>query len=201
MGILKLVYLFADQTLKNLLQKEAFMTGQFDASFAYTGPISPEVQAAHASEVEHAMFMLSKLANAKLHANNELQRWVLACNRLVWGTVPEQLREPTQQELAALLRELPSDKCERLLKESQLAAEARHLVQLLSAAEAEAQARLEAQRAEEMRAAAEAQARLDAERERAVQAEALRKLREEFETVDAAGKEARFEAWLAARQR
>ena len=61
------------------------MTSQYDASFAYTGPISAEVQAANAREIERSMFMPSKLANAKLHANNELQRWVLACNRLVWA--------------------------------------------------------------------------------------------------------------------
>ena len=64
------------------------MTSQFDASFAYTGPLSAEVQAAHAGEIERLQFMLSKIANAKLHANNELQRWVLACNRLVWGAMP-----------------------------------------------------------------------------------------------------------------
>jgi hypothetical protein len=114
------------------------MTSQFDTSFAYTGPISAEVQAAHAREIEHSMYMLSKLANAKLHANNELQRWVLACNRLVWGAMPAEARQPAPGEIAALLEQLPPENRDRLLKESQLAAEARHLVALLSAAEAEA---------------------------------------------------------------
>jgi hypothetical protein len=157
------------------------MTSQFDASFAYTGQISAEVQAAHASEIEHSMMMPSKLANAKLHANNELRRWTLACNRLVWDGMPADARRPAQDEIAALLEQLSPENRDRLLKESQLAAEARNLVALLSAAEVEAHALLEAKRAEEERA------------------EAQRALREQFEAFDAAGKEARFHAWLAER--
>jgi len=176
------------------------MTSQFDASFAYTGPVSDEVQAAHAREIEHCMFMPSKLANAKLHANNELQRWVLACNRLVWGTMPAEARPPTQAEAAALLEQLSPENRERLLKESQLAAEARNLVALLSAAEVEAHSRLEAQRAEEARASAEAQARLEKQHAELARAETERRLREHFEELDAAGKEARFQAWLAAQR-
>src|SRR5579883_3262493 len=113
------------------------MTSQFDASFAYTGPISEDVKAAHFHEAGLLRSMPAKLANAKLHANNELQRWVLACNRLVWGDMPADARRPGQSEIAALLEQLPLEKRERLLKESQLAAEARNLVTLLSAAEAE----------------------------------------------------------------
>jgi hypothetical protein len=177
------------------------MTSQFDTSFAYTGPISAEVQAAHASEIEHAMYMVSKLANAKLHAKNELQRWVLACNRLVWGAMPAEARQPAPGEIAALLEQLPPENRERLLKESQLAAEARHLVALLEAAEAEAHARLEAQLAQEARAQAEAQARYEAEQAAAAAAAAEQALREEFEAVDAQSKEARFQAWRAARGR
>jgi hypothetical protein len=114
------------------------MTSQFDASFAYTGPVSAEIQAAHASEIEHLKLMPGKLANAMLHANNELQRWVLACNRLVWGAMPAEARQPAPGEIAALLEQLPPENRERLLKESQLAAEARNLVALLSTAETEA---------------------------------------------------------------
>jgi hypothetical protein len=175
------------------------VTSQFDASFAYTGQINAEVQAAHAREIESSMFMPSKLANAKLHANNELQRWVLACNRLVWGAMPDDTRQPTQGEIGALLEQLAPENRERLLKESQLAAEARNLVALLSAAEVEAQARLEAQRAEEARAEAEARAQLEAQRAELARAEAERLLREEFEVFDAAGKEARFQVWRAGR--
>jgi hypothetical protein len=119
------------------------MTSQFDASFAYTGPVSAEVQAAQASEIEHLRLMPGKLANAKLHANNEVQRWVLACNRLVWGAMPAETRQPAPAEIAALLEQLPPENRERLLKESQLAAEARNLVALLSAAESEAALREE----------------------------------------------------------
>jgi hypothetical protein len=139
------------------------MTSQFDVSFAYAGPISAEVQTAHTSEIEHLMSMPSKLANARLHANNELQRWVLACNRLAWGSMPAEARQPAPGEVAALLDRLSPENRERLLKESQLAAEARNLVALLSAAETG------------------------------------RALREEFEAFDAAGKEARFQAWRAGR--
>jgi hypothetical protein len=112
------------------------MTSQFDVSFAHTGPISVEVQTEHASEIERLMMMPSKLANATLHANNELQRWVLACNRLVWGGMPSEARQPAPAEIAALLDRLSPENRERLLKESQLAAEARNLVALLSAAQA-----------------------------------------------------------------
>ena len=175
------------------------MTSQYDASFAYTGPISAEVQAANAREIERSMFMPSKLANAKLHANNELQRWVLACNRLVWGGMPTDTREPDHGEITALLEQLSLENRERLLKESRLAAEARNLVALLSAAEVEAFARLEAERSEEARAEAEAQVRLEAYQAELARAEAERVFREEFEVLDAAGKEARFRAWRAGR--
>ncbi|MGO9459394.1 MAG: hypothetical protein ACLP1W_04580 [Rhodomicrobium sp.] len=177
------------------------MTSQFDASFAYTGPIGADVSAAHAREIEHAMFMPSKLANAKLHANNELQRWVLACNRLVWGSMPADAREPAAGEIAALLEQLSPENRERLLKESQLAAEARNLVALLEAAEIEARARLEVQWAEQARAEAEEQARFEAQQAEMARAEAERALREEFEAIDEAGKEARFQAWRAAHGR
>lgn len=175
------------------------MTSQYDASFAYTGPISAEVRAAHAREIEHSRFMQSKLANAKLHANNELQRWVVACNRLVWGGMPADARQPTPDEIASLLEQLSPENRERLLKESQLATEARNLVALLSVAELEAYARLEVQRREEAQAQAEEQARLEAQRVEAARAEAEQRLRDEFEAIDAAGKEARFQAWRAGR--
>jgi hypothetical protein len=99
------------------------------------------------------------------------------------------------------LEQLPPENRERLLKESQLAAEARQLVALLEAAEVEAQARLEAQLAEEARTQAEAQARFEAQQAEAAAAAAEQALREAFEAVDAQGKEARFQAWRAARGR
>lgn len=175
------------------------MTSQFDASFAYTGPIGEEVQSAHREEVERDMFMPGKLANAKLHANNELQRWVLACNRFVWGQMPEDPRQPSAEEIAWLIEQLAPENRERLLKESRLAAEARHLVAMLEAAEVEVHARLEAQQAEEARAEAEMQARVEAHRAEEARAQTERALREQFEVEDEAGKEARFQAWRAAR--
>jgi hypothetical protein len=114
------------------------MTSQFDASFAYTGQISAEMQAAQAREIEQLRAMPGKLANAALHANNELNRWVLACNRLVWGGMPADARRPAPGEIAALLEQLSPENRERLLKESQLAAEARNLVALIAEAETEA---------------------------------------------------------------
>ncbi len=175
------------------------MTSQFDASFAYTGPVSEEVQAAHREEIERSMHMPGKLANAKLHANNELQRWMLSCNRLVWGgDVSGPLRRPSPEEIAWLFQQLNPEYRERLMNESRLAAEARHLVELLEAAEVEAHARLAAQRIEEARLQAEAQARLAAQQAREARTHAERALWEEFEAFDEAQKEERFNAWRAA---
>jgi hypothetical protein len=176
------------------------MTTPFDASFAAAGFVGADVQAAHASEVESCITMPGKLANAKLHARNELQRWATACNRLVWGEMPAGLRAPADGEIAALLQVLPPEKRERLLKESQLAAEARHLVALLEAAEAEAHARLTARQAEEALALSEQRARIEAQAAERARTERERALRDAFEAIDSAGKEARFLAWLASRR-
>jgi hypothetical protein len=188
------------ESIRVLLRPKATtMNTPFDASFASTAGINSEVQAAHAGEVERCMMMPGKLANAKLHATNELQRWVLACNRLVWGEMPSGLRAPADGEIAALLQVLPPEKSERLLRESQLASEARNLVAMLEAAEVEARSRIEAERAEEARAEAERRAMLEAQAMELARAEREHALREEFEAIDAAGKEARFQAWLASR--
>ena len=79
-------------------------------------PSSEEVQAEHAKEIETSRNMLSKLANAKLHAGNELQRWVLSCNRFIWGEVPAELRQPSPEEIAWLLGQLPAEAHERVMK-------------------------------------------------------------------------------------
>ncbi len=178
------------------------MTSQFDASFAYTGPVSEEVQMAHRQEVERSMYMPGKISNAKLHANNELQRWALSCNRLVWGPqVSGPLRPPSREELAWLMEQLNPDYRERLLNESRQAAEARHLFELLEAAEVEAHARLAAQRMEDARVQAEQQARLQAQQAREARTQAERALWEEFEAFDELQKEDRFQAWRQARGR
>jgi hypothetical protein len=178
------------------------MSSQFDASYAFTGPVAEEVQMAHHQEVERSMYMPGKISNAKLHANNELQRWVLSCNRLVWGQqVSLPLRQPSREELAWLMEQLNPDYRERLLAESRQAAEARHLFELLEAAEVEAHARLAAQRMEESRIQAEQQARLQAQQAREARTYAERALWEEFEAYDETQKEARFQAWRTARGR
>jgi hypothetical protein len=174
------------------------MSSQFDASYAFTGPIAEDVQMAHQQEVERSANMPGKLANAKLHANNELQRWVTSCNRLVWGQVSGPLRQPSREELAWLFEQLNPEYRERLLNESRMAAEARYLVELLEAAEVEAHARMAAQRMEEARIQAEQQARLQAQQAREARSYAERALWEEFEAYDEAQKEARFQAWRSA---
>ena len=177
------------------------MTTQFDATFVYTGPISEEVQAEHAKEIETSRNMLSKLANAKLHAGNELQRWVLSCNRFIWGEVPAELRQPSPDEIAWLLGQLPAESHERVMKESRLAAEQRHLIAMLEAAEAQAQAQMEAEREEAAKIEAEMRAQLEAQQAEQARKEAESTLWTEFEAFDLAGKEARFRAWLASQRR
>ena len=62
---------------------------------------------AHRQEVERSMYMPGKISNAKLHANNELQRWALSCNRLGRGPqVSGPLRPPSREELAWLMEQL-----------------------------------------------------------------------------------------------
>ncbi|MGO9487155.1 MAG: hypothetical protein ACLPX9_21700 [Rhodomicrobium sp.] len=178
------------------------MTSQFDASYAFNGPVSEEVQEAHRQEIERSMSMPGKISNAKLHANNELQRWALSCNRLVWGPqVSLPLRPPSREELGWLMEQLNPEYRERLLTESRAAAEARHLVELLDAAEVEVHARLAAQRMEDARVQAEQQARLQAQQAREARTHAERALWEEFEAFDEAHKEERFHAWRTARGR
>ena len=177
------------------------MSSQFDASYAFTGPVAEEVQMAHRQEVERSMNMPGKLANAKLHANNELQRWVNSCNRLVWGQVSGALRQPTREEIEWLFGQLNPEYRERLLNESRMAAEARFLVELLEAAEVEAHARLAAQRMEDARIQAEQQARQKAQQAREARTHAERALWEEFEAYDETQKEARFQAWCVARRK
>ncbi len=155
---------------------------QFDVSKGHFEAIGGDVVAKHGQMVEHWSQMQSALANAKLHAQNELNRLVGLCNRAVWGAMPADARAPSPEEMAQVLAGLADDAREALLANCRLAAEQRHLVSLIEAAEAR---QLEMLAAEEAKmAAAEAEAR-----ERA-----------EFEAVDEAGKEARFQAWRAARR-
>ncbi|MBC8048601.1 MAG: hypothetical protein H7X92_00445 [Chitinophagales bacterium] len=156
------------------------MSTQFDASKGYHEALSNDILAQQQAAVEGWMERPSALANAHLHAQNELNRLVLACNRLAWGTLPDDTREPTGEETAALLQHLNAEDCQKLLRDMRLAAEQRSLVMRIEHAERQHAERLAAEQAEMARAEAEAQ-------ELAA-----------FEAFDAAGRAARFEAWRAA---
>jgi hypothetical protein len=160
---------------------EMSMSQEFDASQICEEPLSAEVLAMHERTIEHLMQKPGALANARLHAANEMQRIVNVCNRLAWRSVPADLRKPSAEEAAALLERLSPEDREKLLGESRAGAAQR----LLLARIEEAQAGYEAQ----LRAEAEEAARRDAEAAE----------RAEFEAFDAAGKEERFQAWRAAR--
>jgi hypothetical protein len=159
------------------------MTSQFDASLVHDDPISEDILAEQRKAVEHWVRMPSALANAKLHAENELQRLVLACNRLVWKAMPAETRKPTPQEVAQLMEHLSAEDRERLKRDAKLATEQRHLVGQLAEVENAYLIRQQAEEAE------------NAERE------AMRLEIEEFEAYDAAEKQKRFEAWRASRRR
>ncbi|MDX2263923.1 MAG: hypothetical protein NW215_02995 [Hyphomicrobiales bacterium] len=157
------------------------MSGQFDASLGYLDALSADLLADQQAKVEHWALMPAALANAKLHAVNEMNRLVNLCNRLAWGGAPAEMRRPSADEVAALLQTKNAEECDALLKAMRSAAEQRSLV-----------ARIEdAERRVAERSAAEEAARAAAEAEAAERAE--------FEAFDAAGKEARFQAWRAAR--
>jgi hypothetical protein len=159
------------------------MTSQFDASLIHSDPISEDILAEQRQAVEHWVRMPSALANAKLHAENELQRLVLACNRLIWKAMPADNRKPAPQEVAQLLGQLSAEDRERLLRDAKLAAEQRHLVAQLAEVESAWLVRQQAEEAEKGEREAE---RLEIE---------------EFEADDAAGKQKRFEAWRASRRK
>jgi hypothetical protein len=154
---------------------------QFDVSKGHFEAIGGDVAARHEEMVEHWSQMLSALANAKLHAQNELNRLVGVCNRAVWGAMPSDDRAPSPDEMAQVLAQLADDARATLIANCRLAAEQRHLVSLIEAAE---------QRQQEMLAAEEA---------KLAAAEAEARERAEFEAIDAAGKEARYQAWRAGR--
>jgi hypothetical protein len=158
------------------------MSTQFDASLIHSDPVSEEVLSEQRRAVESAMRMPGALANVKLHAQNELQRLVSACNRMVWGSMPADMRGPTPEEAAALMDYLRPDDRDRLLRDAKLASEQRRLVDQLLAAENLLVLRQQAERAE--------QARREAEQREF----------EEFEAHDAAEKPKRFQAWRAARR-
>jgi hypothetical protein len=157
------------------------MSNPFDASFVFVDPISAEASAEQIRQVEDLMARPNALANAKLHAENDMTRLVMACNRTAWGTVACDPRAPTPDERAALLERLDPEIREKLIGEARLAAEQRALLALMEDAQQQYLSHLEAEQAEQAQREAEA-------------AEWA-----EFEAYDAAGREQRFLAWRAAR--
>jgi len=157
------------------------MSTQFDASLGHFEPISDDVLAAHSREIATTMKMPGKLANAKLHAENELNRLINACNRVAWGGQPSDLRAPSPAEMSEVLARLSAEDRDKLMRDAKLACEQRNLVTQLALAETTF---LETQHLEQ-----EALARLEAERADF----------EAFEAHDAAGKQDRFTAWRASR--
>jgi hypothetical protein len=158
------------------------MSNPFDASLIDAGPIGAEVLAEQAGKVADLMQRPNALANAKLHADNEMRRLVMACNRTAWGTVAAEPRGPTAEEAAALLERLGAENREKLLGEARLAAAQRALIASMAEAQQQSLARLEAEQAELAQREADAQ-------EWAA-----------FEADDAAAKEQRFLAWRAGRR-
>lgn len=164
-------------------QRRASITHEFDASLVCNEPVSPETLARQRADVENWLRMPSALSNAKLHAQRELEARAGVCNRLVWGYGPVAPRAPAAEEVAGLLEWLGPEKSEKLLGECRLANGQRSLVLLIEDAERRYVERLRAEEAEQARQ------------------EAWRRELEEFEAYDAAGKQARFEAWRAQRGR
>lgn len=157
------------------------MSEEFDASLVYTDPVSEEVHARQNEAVEQLILRPNALANAKLHAENELRRLIAACNRLAWRSVPADLRQPSPEEANALLERLSQEDRHKLMNDARLAAEQRFLVVRMQEAHERCQAQMQAEREDLSIREKEARERV------------------EFEAFDAAGKEERFQAWRAAR--
>ena len=155
------------------------MANEFDASLVWSEPVGGEILAAQQSNVDELRKRPNALANAKLHAERELERAITVCNRLVWGAMPADLRAPSPRETEELLGRLGAEDRDKLMREARQAAEQRALVGAMREAE---QACL---------------AEMQAEQEELAAHEAERRELEAFEAYDAAGKATRFEAWRA----
>jgi hypothetical protein len=156
---------------------------EFDASLVWGEPVGGDVRAAQESNVAELRKRPNALANAKLHAERELERAIMVCNRLVWGAMPADRRAPTADETAELLARLSTEDRDKLMRESRQATEQRLLVEAMREAE---QACL---------------ADMQAEQEAMAAHEAERRELEAFEAYDAAGKAERFQAWRASLNR
>ncbi len=156
-------------------------TEEFDASLVHTDPVGDEVLAEQTRMVEQLMARPNALANAKLHGENELHRLVVACNRIAWRSMPAEPRQPTPEEINTLLERLEQENRHKLMHDAKLAAEQRFLVVKLQEAHERCQAEMVAEQEEYDRQ------------------QQLAQEWAEFEAYDEQGKEARFEAWRAAK--
>jgi hypothetical protein len=155
---------------------------EFDASLIWAEPVSADVLAAQQGTVNELRKRPNALANAKLHAERELERAVMVCNRVAWGAMASDRRAPSAAEADELLGRLSGEDRDKLMREARLAAEQRHLVEAMREAE---QACL---------------AQMQAEQEEIAAHNAEIEEWEAFEAHDAAEKGARFEAWRASRR-
>jgi hypothetical protein len=164
------------------LQAEPEERNEFDASLICGEPVDAATVEEQVRTVSLLMPMAGAFANAKLHAEANLQRLVQACNRLAWQSVPAGLRAPSPEETAALLERLSPDDRERLMRDARLAAAQRSLLAVM---EEVYQRQLAQFHAEQVELAGR---------------EALAREWGEFEAYDAAGKQERFAAWRASRR-
>jgi hypothetical protein len=159
------------------------MSHEFDASLVCNEPVSSETLVRQQADVDNWMRMPSALSNAKLHAQRELEARIGACNRLVWGYGHTPTRVPAADEIAGLFQSLAPEKGEKLMGETRQANEQRSLIALIEDGE---RRYVESRRAEEAEQAHQ---------------DAWRRELEKFEAFDIAGKQERFEAWLAQKVR
>ena len=75
---------------QSLAQAQAEPEGhdQFDASLVCDEPVSPGVQAEQTERVGLLLQMPAAFANARRHAESDLQRLVQTCNNFAWRAVP-----------------------------------------------------------------------------------------------------------------
>jgi len=157
------------------------MSEPFDASRIHTDPPDHETLAAQDRELDVLKQRPISLSNARLHADRDLEGLTTICNRIAWGDMPADMREPAPDEITALLEGLSADDRDKLMEHARQAALQRHWLNRLEQAEQEHLAEVKAD--EEQRAQAEAEAKEWAA----------------FEAYDAAGKEERFRQWRAAK--
>lgn len=156
---------------------------EFDASLVWSEPVGGDVLAAQQSTVDELRKRPNALANAKLHAERELERAILVCNRVAWGAMSADPRAPSPAETAELLGRLAGDDRDKLMRESRQATEQRLLVEAMREAEQDCLAQMQV------------------EQEQMAEQEAEQRELEAFEEQDAAGKAARFAAWRASLNR